>query len=471
MAPQRESLRDTPFALKSNEIMNRALAWIRRHPTKTIIGAATLGVAVVAVWNLFRPINDLRLNTIRKAGYPVTLTELDQFYPPVADSENAALVYTQAFASPLFGDDSLISDLFPDGLKAITRGQPLSVQSRKRLAELLSAHRPTIELLHHATNFARGRFPLDLTQGQMLLLPHLGKQKQAVMLLGAEAMLHAEEGDVARCVQALQAAQRAADALADEPLLISHLVRMACWGLFVQQLELILNRAAIPDADLAFLQQQLASAEHPGGLARALAGERAFGLAIFTDPKTQNAMLAQGKPPTLPSRIVGQAGFSFLKALGLLRKDRDFFLDRMEIQVSLAETSVPERLRQARQAPPLVVTNRFLLFSRLLLPSLARALERDAEHVARLRVARTALAMEGFRQAHQGALPERVEKLVPGWLEEVPKDLDDQTIRFRPLQAGFLIYSVGLDGRDDGGVEGDPRQSKAARDIVFKVQR
>ena len=47
-------------------------------------------------WNLKRQINQ-EIEELKKAGYPTTPEELDNWYPRVPDKENAALVYIQAY--------------------------------------------------------------------------------------------------------------------------------------------------------------------------------------------------------------------------------------------------------------------------------------------------------------------------------------------------------------------------------------
>lgn len=70
-----------------------------------------------------------------------------------------------------------------------------------------------------------------------------------------------------------------------------------------------------------------------------------------------------------------------------------------------------------------------------------------------VRLARTALALERFRLAHDGALPEKLDELVPAFLPEVLRDpIDGAPLRYRLKQDGeFALYSIGLNGVDDDG--------------------
>ena len=77
------------------------------HHQKRVLRIVFLGVSVVVLLcvgafvfyrlTLQRKIAGC-LKSIRKAGYPVTLVELNRWYPEVPPDENAAIIYTNAFA-------------------------------------------------------------------------------------------------------------------------------------------------------------------------------------------------------------------------------------------------------------------------------------------------------------------------------------------------------------------------------------
>ncbi len=88
----------------------------------------------------------------------------------------------------------------------------------------------------------------------------------------------------------------------------------------------------------------------------------------------------------------------------------------------------------------------------------------------RVQCARTAVALERWRLAH-GAYPDSLAALVPGLLPVVPHDvIDGQPLRYRRAEeGGYLLYSIAIDGKDDGGTGPKPRTSdKDAPDWVWK---
>lgn len=74
-------------------------------------------------------------------------------------------------------------------------------------------------------------------------------------------------------------------------------------------------------------------------------------------------------------------------------------------------------------------------------------------HHASNRMAEIGCSLELFKRAHQ-EYPERLEQLVPAFLSRLPHDpcTGLPFIYKREPKSGYLLYSVGLNNQDDGGV-------------------
>ncbi|MGH9374444.1 MAG: hypothetical protein ACRD15_23245, partial [Vicinamibacterales bacterium] len=76
----------------------------------------------------------------------------------------------------------------------------------------------------------------------------------------------------------------------------------------------------------------------------------------------------------------------------------------------------------------------------------------DPARVMADRGSRVAVAVERFRRDHSGALPKTLDELAPTYLAAVPLDpLSGRPLLYRQTREAYTIYSVGPDGRDDGG--------------------
>jgi len=87
------------------------------------------------------------------------------------------------------------------------------------------------------------------------------------------------------------------------------------------------------------------------------------------------------------------------------------------------------------------------------MPALRRVLQLEIRCIVDGRVAQTALAVERYRLA-KGRLPQALSDLVPDYLGGVPEDpFDGKHLKYRLLDPGFVVYSIGDDGIDDGATE------------------
>jgi hypothetical protein len=108
----------------------------------------------------------------------------------------------------------------------------------------------------------------------------------------------------------------------------------------------------------------------------------------------------------------------------------------------------------------------------MLLPRPAQFVPKGAATVARIRIARTVLAVEIYRGKHGGSLPETLGEVSAELSDGVPKDpFDGQPLRYRSAAAGgYVVWSVGPDRKDDGGTM-EASEGKTGRDLVVRIAR
>jgi hypothetical protein len=114
--------------------------------------------------------------------------------------------------------------------------------------------------------------------------------------------------------------------------------------------------------------------------------------------------------------------------------------------------------------------------AQLPLPAVDRVIVAHLKARSRIDATLLALAAERYRLKHN-AWPNRIEDLIPGFLDEVPRDcFRDAPLNMQRLSDGLVFYSVGPDGEDDGGLilRGDrpPPQAPgvaANEDIGFRL--
>jgi hypothetical protein len=390
---------------------------------------------------------EAKLAAIRQAGEPVTLAECDAWYARTPSAENAARLYTEAFAALVTTDD-----------KAPT---------------FLESNRKALELVHRAASETPCRFPVDLKEGMRAPLPHLAKIKPCAQLLRQEAIANAGKGRTDLATRALLDGLRLARCLEAEPTLVAQLVRIAAEQIAASGLEQALSLKPFSAAELAQLQAAFhaADAASADALVRGFVGERCMGVSVFNgSPKELSALLETMKPgaamPDAEAYWKGPAK----------QADFIFYLDEMADFIASAKAPSPETQQAAEQRTARVegAVGKGYVISGMLLPGLQKTLNRAAAASGALRTAEAALAIERYRTAHQMMLPQGLAALAPQYLSAVPADpFDGQALRFkRTLPKGYVVYCVGPDRHDDGGT---PKKvgatSDANADLTFSVQR
>ena len=431
-----------------------------------------------------------RLVAIGKAGYPVTLAELNHWYTEVPDEENAAQIYARAFSGlSLSSTNSAELPVFGRG-KLPPRTAPLSDESKKAILDLLAMNRATLELLHEGAARWKCRYPIDMMPGVRTLLPHLLKLKKSSELLELDALMRAEAGDLLGATRAIEELWALAESLAQEPILISQLVRIASEEMALSSIERIMNRQRFSPDQLADLIQMLNVDRNDAALRRGWIGERCFGLAMLHMPSGRLASFMND--PAQGGETGGEwsvlLGLWFMRISGHLDRDELFFLESTDSYIRAIDVRCPERLQLSGAVSRNVAQVRLhrkggtrpFIISGLLLPSIGKVFEKVATHSAHCRTAAVSLSLEQYRLRHKDSLPSGLEELVPTWAGQIPTDpFDGRPLRYKRLVQGYVVYSIGADCEDNDGSERRPLSNvkhrtgvaEPAFDITFTVER
>ncbi|MGO9243988.1 MAG: hypothetical protein ACLPT4_12775 [Verrucomicrobiia bacterium] len=403
---------------------------------------------------------EAKLDEMRHQGYPVTLAELDKWYPQPLPGENAAEIYLQAFK--LFSPEQASDTNLPivGVAKLPPRVEPMTNEMKRAIADYLAKNADALRLLHQAAAMSYCRYESGSQVGSMA---HSSEIRHAVRLLYLEAILHAENQESAKSADSIASVMGVAESFADEPRIIPLLLRGGCDGLVLGAFEQSLNRVAFTSQQLALLTARFAKADDPESTARALASEWASTEQLFATSVSERLTALTSFPPSadrvrLDSLFLYEYGgvkeFDHLRSIELIGK-----------YVTAAKQPLPERLKtaqtikqQAEQSADVLVN------SRNHLSFLSDVIARDAERIAYIRLLLAALGVEKYRLVN-GLLPEKISDLAPA---EVPVDpFDGQPLRYKKLAKGYVVYSVGEDGVDNGGTEG----FCPGTDITFTVER
>jgi len=94
----------------------------------------------------------------------------------------------------------------------------------------------------------------------------------------------------------------------------------------------------------------------------------------------------------------------------------------------------------------------------------------DDRATMRLELTKVAFALAAYRTDH-GSYPAKLADLTPTYVSVVPKDIfNDAELHYRPENDGYLLYSVGINGKDDGGKSyGDRKKNEDWDDLAVRM--
>jgi hypothetical protein len=423
--------------IQPGELKRQALArrfgWI----LVMLIGLAV--TAIILVRFLPGSGSEVHLKALREAGLPTNLEELNRWLPQVAPSNNAALL-VMAAAEKRVAPSAALDDLLP----WISPGGDLA-EEKEDFETYIEKNKEALELVHRAAALPAARYPLNLTN--TFSFHHLAEVKALANLLKAETVFRSNRGEPELAFRSVTNGFALARTLRHEPALIAELVRIACVAITLNSLEGLLIAQNLSSDQVAAMSEILALAEADagGGAFGALVTERAIILHYFTVPSAEFAKLFN--PTGVGNPIAEKLKIAGYRLFDIRERDERLFLEMMGKLSVAATNSYPDALRMGDEIDNEIDRRLSTGFGRLaivspMLHAMHSVIKKEAALLTRLRCARTALAFERYRRAHDGKPPKSLEELVPAYLAEVPRDpAVGEPLQFEETKAGYSISS------------------------------
>jgi hypothetical protein len=484
----------------------------RRRKILILAVAALVASGLIPVFRHYqlRAATAAYIAELKAKGEPMELAQV--IPPPVPPEQNGANIFRNA-TELLHADKSLLKTNSYYGMKMVAPGKAMICwqQSDVRgydvtnswgdVAAAVAQNEKAIELLHQIIDKPDFDFQLKYEHGiadMVFTNLCLSESKQAAQRLETAVLCDLHSGNTASAVKNLRAMLAVVKAMRDERLVISELVRIALAQIALTANWEILQSPNLTDEQLPELQNDWTGLNFVRGEENALAMERVTSETTLTkwrksDTALQNyfntwfTLAEPNKRKVFFDRAkLGIQIFrwrywwSYTDELQLM-KGYQIFLETAR----LAETnySLLTALReQDNQVGILGIdtnstgslyftdVNRIDLHSVLSgsVFSLSRVLDKAMNAEAAKQMAITAIALKRYQLKH-GNYPADLNSLVPEFLPAVPLDpVDGQPLRYRPNADGtFLLYSVGENGKDDGG---DPSLEKGVTGSSFYWQ-
>jgi hypothetical protein len=400
--------------------------------------------------------------------------------PPVPDNENVAAspVFAELFPKPPAHPrlDAVKLPECKDAAGNWREGRRENLAAwqtcftNDNLLAALARYEPVLNEVEAALRQPRCRFPVRYEDNYNALLPHLTHLRNLARVYRLRALAHLHAGQTEAALADVQTCLRLANAIKDEPVLISFLVRGAILDLALQPVWEGLVTRRWREKQLAALRRVLEERDLFAHFALALRGERLFAhgvvMWLLRHPAERGqlfqAVAGSGERRPTHWLQLTPTGWWYQNLLAI----DCFYTGSLASTVDWEARQVfPSRVVAVEQSLHAARTTPYNVLVKMLVPAVTGVAKKAAQLQTAVDQAVAACGVELYRLA-DGELPATLDAPFPDYLPAVPRDvIDGQPLRYRQLEGDrFILYSVGWNGADDGGQAGrkdnrlDPEQ-------------
>jgi hypothetical protein len=379
------------------------------------------------------------LNAARKEGLILTVDELRG--PAIPDSQNAAPLYVLA-------DSALKArskqDKGYEG-RVVQLARSRDPAEREQARAIIMRRAGEIALVERASELPRCRFDRPWERGPDVLLPEYASMRELARLLAARAILQAESGDLEAAFRSVSAGAKVGRHASDDRILIGLLVNIAIYAIMDNAFQRV-TLSSPENRRVTDLAANASAFPHLPTLEHGFSGEIVMCRSAVNIVRNENSVLRKGL-----DLISGKSA-----------RRRAIMCDAWEARMISYWREVFRRLRAANgdlvaQARALESLGDELQkrdgqptyeLAAILMPVFSQAALKLAAGHEQQRLRRTLVELVRYRQRHVSW---------PVSLEDLPDSVETDIFTGKPptyrrTAAGFELYSVGDDLKDDGGL-------------------
>lgn len=391
---------------------------------KISLALVALAVIVTAFlgWRSFAAV-EAALKPIRDRGEPASIADLKP--APVADDENAA-TYLTPIAKEIH---QVVNEAYPIAFADdFSWRTGLTPDQTEKLRIILDAHPTFAGQLDEASHCAQLSWPLDYDSSPSDLMEQMCQLEirsiARIQVCRARYLAAIDKPDEA--AEVLLEELRLVRLQADTPLLISMLINIACRNQILSQLNGLLQTKTLLPETHAAIEQELSQHEITKHLTQTLKTERAFGI------ESHRGLFLLASPLT-----------PYMKN----------YLDYMNEQIDISS-----KMPFESSAGSSVSANGM---TELLVPSLASAREAANRTLATERCLRILNAIQS--RPDQETLVDLTDLGLPA--AAIIDPYSGHSLLTKSTGDGWVVYSVGENGNDDGGEIEQGMESNQSLDI------
>ncbi len=451
---------------------------MHRRSKRVLIGFGMvigLLVAIYAVWLLRSTVKLRRAYAdLQAAGRPMTAAKV--IPEPIPESRNAARLYERAVTTlkelPAPKKDLLE---YTGRLAYRSLSDDLDPNETIEFETLLAREEVglSLSLFEEALQRPECRFDRDYKAGDLKTPFELHDLRRVAAIARAKACRQVRAGDGACAWDVVRAQLKVADHLASDPVMDSQFPRLSVIRDCCYTMQNLCVTAPLDAQSYRLVQERLQGLDTVEPLVRAIDAERLvrgewfFSLShdelydVMHDDDVQD-----GGDRELDAFF--RLMFRFATFRPSLVASHAAYLRGMHKAVEMFEGPYVPRDVGVRKEFNEALGRHFLAHWVCQMHDYFRQFH--CEMVARLHMTRAGLGLLEYRREH-GAFPERLDELK---LEGLVDPFVEQPLHYRAEPGGFLVYSVGEDLQDNGGIpkerrrSDDPRQKVADHDLLWR---
>lgn len=357
------------------------------------------------------------------------------------------------------------------GVQAFATNEfPVAAQPQSPAADVLlalSKFDPVIDELRQASRLPQSRFPLnyDGLKPWDIWNPAVGSLKACADVLRLRASAELAAGQNEKAMADIKLLIQLAEAIHSEPTLNSQDYRMGVINLGLQPIWEGLVQHQWSDAQLTELAKDLSKMDFLSEGAFTARAECARGLKIIDQLRRDHnkGLLQSGcvdEEISFRTRVEMflmssfPSGWYYLGQRALCRAYMEGIIPTVNVHL---RTIPPDRFESLMKPIYADIASKvpWNIYPHFMVPAFQPS--KYARAQTGLDFTRLACALERYRILH-GNYPEMLDALAPQFIVTIPHDIiNGRPLNYRRTNDGtYLLYSVGWDGKDDGGVPEKP---------------
>jgi len=470
--------------------------WKIRIAVGIVLGVAIL-VPVIHHYQL-RAATESYIAELKAKGEPMELSQV--IPPPVPTGKNSASFFLRAAALLTTNYDDVLSTNPPVAMHGVAPGKAVvsweqpgirdtgMTNSWQDIQKALQRNAGALNLLIQLTNSSLFDFNLQYDEGFDMRLTHLSLETKSAQRLAVAAIYNLHLGDANLAADNIRAIFVLVNGTYDERIVISQLVRISIAHIGIAATWEFLQSPNPSDKNLADLQAAISRMEFVRTQINTLQAERVRSEASLAKWRSSDSEFSKyfdskkrfygvgGDPAdddtlwnglqfktkaflwrywwSYPDELRSLKGYEVSMNMMRSVETNGSFQDALSVQTDALDKLGISKLNSS----PFSRTTDF----RSMISESIMFLDSVTRRVMQVEVAKqtalTAIALKRYQLKYKN-YPQSLEAMVPEFISAVPNDpMDGQPLRCRRNANGtFLLYSVGENGKDDGG---DPSLGK-----------